>query len=423
MEEEKGKTHEPERAMRMSKKSVLISLGFMLLNIAVVVVIAALEFGKKAERPSFADLSALLSRDDNYIFLLCAIGLTVLSILFDALKNTIAVRAATKRTRFGVGYKCSAIGRYYDYVTPLSVGGQPFQVHYLTQKNLPVHQALGAILAVFVLQQISFMLLSPYFLIRGMLLTDTTVIVKVFMWIGYGFFAAIPTMVVLMTFKPSIAMSVVNFFLRILKKLHILKNPDKLSRRITKNLNRYRHTIRSFGEHKGSMILIFILSVLQYFFYFGIPYFICRALGASAEGTVNIFAQMIMIFFAITIVPTPGNSIAAEFSFYAVFLNALGSMVFFGVLLWRLLVFYAYLLQGLIVIVVRSVNNAVKAKRYKTQPETPAGNAAASETADGQAMDTDTAAAARAETDADGQTADAGTNANAGANDTAETDV
>jgi uncharacterized protein (TIRG00374 family) len=391
MKKEKCKSLEPEQALRLSKKSSLLAVGMILLNIAVVVLIALIDFGGEKRSP-LSDLPGILRQDNRYIYLIVACGLVVLNILLDSLKNTIAVRASARQTNFAVGYKVGAIGHYYDNITPFAVGGQPFQVHYLTQKKLSAHEALGAVMLTFFLQQLVFVLISPYFLFRGMLLTDTPAVVKVFMWIGYGFFTCIPSMVVLMTFKPPVAMAIVNFFLRVLKKLRILKNTDKLSARITGSLNSYRSTILSFWKHKLSLIVVFLMSVIQYAIYFSIPYVVCRALGASAADTVNLFSQMVMIHFAITIVPTPGNSIAAEFSFYAVFLSALGSFVFFGVLLWRILIFYIYLLQGLIIIIVRSINNAVKAKRLYRAHMQGAGGGAVVGNGDGNEPDNTDAA-------------------------------
>jgi len=354
---------ELENPLRMSRKKSLLSAGMILLNVAVIIVIAFMEFGG-GDGVAFPVLFETLRQGNNYLYLAGAVLLTLGMILLDSIKYMIAIRASEGRAKFGFGYKCGAIGRYYDNITPLAIGGQPFQMHYLTQKKLPAHKALGVVLLVFFMQQFSFLIISPYFLIHGTLHAGTAAYFKILMWVGYFFFAIPPAMIILMTIKPSVAMSAVNFFLKILKKLRILKNTDKLSGRITRSLECYRETIISFWKRKASVIIIFLISAAQFFMLFLIPYFVCRSLGAPQAATVSMFSQMVVIFFAITIIPTPGNSIAAEFGFYALFLNILGASVFFGILLWRFLVFYIYLLQGLAIIVTRLINNAVKAKRY-----------------------------------------------------------
>jgi uncharacterized protein (TIRG00374 family) len=355
------KNYTPEQTLKRSKKSIWMSVGFIFLNIAVVVVIALLDFNGERGAP-WSTLRAVLLYQRNYLFLIAAAGLMLLVFACDFLKMVLGLYSSTGRVRPAVAYKSVALGRYYDSITPFAIGGQPFQVHYLSQKDMHAHEALSSVMIAFFFHQITYVLITPVFLIIGTL-SDNSVLIKIFAWVGYLAFTSIPATLLLMTVKPRLAMAIVNFFLRILKKLRILKHPDKLSRKIDESLNKYRSTLTLLKKHPVSAAAVCLLSVIHYFAFFAIPYFVCRALGASAADTVNLFTQMVMITFVITIVPTPGNSVAAEFSFRAVFLTLLGSLVFFGMLFWRLMIFYVYILQGIILITIRGINNAIRAHR------------------------------------------------------------
>lgn len=351
---------------KKSKMKIFWQFLFVAVNIAVVVIIATVDFGGETATVPFSEAWLLLCQ--NWCFFAGAIALAAVSILLDVIKYIIMIRSATKRTRPGTAYKCSQLGRYYDNATPFGAGGQPFQVHYLTQKNIGGGQAMAIVVTTFILQQLAFTFLGPYFLIHYSLSGSANPLFPLFItlsWIGYVVFLFIPLMLVLITVKPSIAARISDFFIRLLTKMRIIRNPEKASLRVHNSLDRYKQTAGYLAKNTSRVIIVFVISIFQAAIYFGIPYFVCRALGASAAATVDLFSRMVMIYFAITIIPTPGGSIVAEFGFLSVFAEILTGYVFWGILLWRLLVFYLYLAQGLIIIISRAINNS----RRKTVPQ------------------------------------------------------
>lgn len=351
--------------MDKAKRKILWQFLFVAVNIAVVVIIATVDFGGETATVPFSEAWALIRK--NWYFFAGAIALTFVSILLDVVKYTIMIRSATKRTRPKTAYNCSQLGRYYDNVTPFGSGSQPFVIHYLTQKRIDGGQAMAIVITTFILQQLAFTFLGPYFLINYSLSGSGNPLFPLFValsWTGYVIFLFIPLMLVLITVKPAIAARIADFFVRLFTKMKIVKNPEKVSLRIRNSLDRYKQTAAYLAKNPLRVIVVFVISMLQAAIYFGIPYFVCRSLGASAAETVDLFSRMMMIYFAITIIPTPGGSVAAEFSFLSVFAEILKGYVFWGILLWRLLVFYLYLVQGLIIIIAR----AIKYSRRKPVP-------------------------------------------------------
>lgn len=346
-----------------SKKNIILQFIFAAVNIGVVVIIATIDFGGGTATVPLSDAARMLKQ--NWPYLLAALALPLAFIGLDVTKYTIMIHSATKRVAPLTAYNCSQLGRYYDNVTPLGAGGQPFQVHYLTTKNIESGKAMATVITTFIIQQLAFTVMGPYFIIR-FCLSDTVLPVKtlfiVMSWVGYSFYLIIPLFLILMTVKPSIAAAIANFFIRLLTKMKILRHPEKLEERVKNSLDRYRQTAGYITKNFFRVIIVFVISILQFVVFFLIPYCVCRALGATAEATVDLFMLMVAAYFAITIIPTPGNSVAAEFSFLAVFSKVLQGNVFWGILLWRLLVYYLYLIQGLIIIVSRTIRDARRLK-------------------------------------------------------------
>lgn len=341
---------------KSTKKKIIWQFVFLAVNVAVVIIIATVDFGGGTATVPFSQASKLLGQ--NWYFLVVAVALVVFTIGLDTLKYTIMIRSATKRTNPRTAYSCSQLGRYYDNVTPLGSGGQPFQIHYLTTQKIDSGKAMGIVLTTYILQQFAFALAAPYFIIRYSISPFAETLFIVLGWVGYTFFISIPLLVVLVTVKPSIAGGIADFFIKLLTKMRILKRPEKLSERMHGALDRFQQTSAYLTKNILRVAVIFIISLVQFAIYFAIPYFVCRALGAPAAGTLDLITRMVMVYFAVTFIPTPGNSVAVEFSFLAVFASVLQGYVFWGILFWRILEFYLYLAQGLIIIIVRMIKNA-----------------------------------------------------------------
>ena len=342
-----------------SKRKIFWQFLFAAVNIAVVVIIATVDFGGGAVTAPFRGVQKLIGQ--NWPFFAAALLLPLASIALDVLKYTVMIKSATKRAMPWTAYKVSQIGRYYDNITPFGAGSQPFAAHYLTRKKIESGQALAIVVTTFILQQLGFLLLGPFFLVKYSVSNMGDRLYRLFVilgWLGYAAYMLVPLLLVLMTVKPSIAASIADFFIKLLAKMKIVKKPDKLSARVRVSLDKYRRTAAYLVKNTAAALAVLAVSIIQAAIFFGIPYFACRVLGATAADTADLFSRIVIIYFAITLAPTPGNSIAAEFSFWAVFLAMLGGFAFWGMLIWRLTVFYLYLAQGLVIIVSRAINNS-----------------------------------------------------------------
>jgi len=96
------------------------------------------------------------------------------------------------------------------------------------------------------------------------------------------------------------------------------------------------------------MLVVFFLSLVYQLALMCLPYFVLHFFGAGV-GFIECFCQVVYIYAAITIVFTPGNSGAAEASFYMVFGTLSGGAVFWGMLVWRALCYYSWIVLGAIV--------------------------------------------------------------------------
>ena len=128
-------------------------------------------------------------------------------------------------------------------------------------------------------------------------------------------------------------------------------------------------------SNKKEMFRQIVLVIIEGVLTFSIPFFAFKTFGGTTYAdlsTIDTWMSMAFAFMyaqcAVSFVPTPGTSGAAEISFKAVFSTyfagiAGGNMMFWGMLLWRFLTYYVYIVVGLIVMFTDAINKWLKKKR------------------------------------------------------------
>ena len=93
--------------------------------------------------------------------------------------------------------------------------------------------------------------------------------------------------------------------------------------------------------------------MFQYFASLSIIYFVLRAFNFNIENfnSINGWLQIcqlgIMLYLAVSFIPTPGNSGAADLSFYVLFAVGLpAGFAFPAMVVWRIISFYSYIIIG-----------------------------------------------------------------------------
>ena len=91
------------------KNNKVLSLIFILLNIAIIAVVLILNGGQ--EDASFADIISYI----KWPFIFIALGLFILSLLVEATKYVLLIYQSTRRFRPFLAFKLMVLGKYYTF--------------------------------------------------------------------------------------------------------------------------------------------------------------------------------------------------------------------------------------------------------------------------------------------------------------------
>lgn len=351
---------------RKSKKKRWGSLILMLINIIIVAVIIITQVNSDNMVP----LSEILEGGIDWWFLLVCFACFGVMTIFEALRIEIFVHDSTKKHHFALSYKTAQIGRYYDCVTPMSTGGQPFQIYYLKKHGLNAAQSVAVPMGRYVFTQITAVtfftgvLISTFFGSIGGGVATT--VVSAASWIGYVLNFGVIFLVMLFSINKKIGSKLVGWFIKLGHKMKLVKNYDKTYNSVIKIVDDFQSSMKYYIKNPKTFILGFLVTGASYVLNYTIPFFIyCTFAGYEVGLWGSILVRCVMIDLASSFIPLPGGTGASELSFTTLFASFfVGGKLFWALLLWRILTYYGYIIQGLIIMI---YDYALGNKKYAWQ--------------------------------------------------------
>lgn len=338
---------------RGGKKRKLSSLIFILANILALALTVVMELAKNGSIPDLGGILPLWGENIQYIIyaLLCMIAYFA----FDALKLTFMIRHATKRWRFALSFKTSVLGKYYDNITPLAAGGQPFQVYYLSKDGVPAGVAGAVPVANFFYSQLAFVVIGiTLFIVNpsGVLLPGAIVLAC----IGAVISISVPLIVILFSVFPKTTWKLLKKIMNLLHRMRIIKDLPEARKKVRSVIFDYARGLGLLNKSRLIVLSNFFLSCFMQIAYCSVAFFVLRAFGDTTSTWLSVLTMCFAVYATISYIPTPGASGAAEVSFGIIFatLATMTNAVFWGTLLWRGISYYLTLLFGIGVILYNS---------------------------------------------------------------------
>ena len=355
-----------------TSKNRTLKITFTVLFIAIIVAIIAYTAVSdfSGEDVSLAQVVAMIG--DNWYYLLVLLGLFAATILAEAFKLFVMIRKTTGRYMFGTAFKCAALGRFYDYVTPFGSGGQPFQIYFLSKQGVGGGPAGAIPIGTLFLTQFTFVICAIVSFIVGVSTEIVPIYIQIVAYFGAVCYIAVPLFLVTFSFFPKAGYKVIAWGVKVLTKLRICKNPDKWIAKGNSAIDNNKKNMAIIFRSKRVLILGTLLSFALNITLCSMPYFALMLFSDALNLTpslglwFDVTRIAFFIYCAITLVPTPGNSGAADGTFYGLFRSILATVVgasFTCMMVWRIFSFYSYLLLGIIVLICTKARERISKRR------------------------------------------------------------
>lgn len=341
------------------------SVLFIVFIVGVIAVTAYNDFfgdNSGREQATFEEIMQILGK--NWYCLFVAIFFLFVSFFWKGLKNMAMCKTLTGKPYVKLSMETAILGTYYNNVTPLAVGGQPFEIYHLSKHGVRGGAAASIPIASFFLNQLTFVILAIIALTmfnanvcdaQSMIPDSYAPTLCLLTIIGCICFIAMPSMIVLFSVMPKIGSKLVYWVVLLGAKLKVLKDPNKTLHSTVKTIVHNSHCLKKLGSNPLAFWLIILFSFLENFCLSLIPFFVLKTFGFSIEGLTFLQEYLViaiiayMLLASVSFVPTPGNSGVVDGGFYLLFSGSLVSgLAFPAMMVWRLCSFYGTLIVGFI---------------------------------------------------------------------------
>lgn len=295
-------------------------------------------------------------------WLVLAFACFIFTMLVESLRYYILILRGTKKSRPIVSYNTAAIGKYYDFITPLSTGGQAMQITYLTRKKIDNSFAASVPVTKYIYNQFCYLLVIIFlFMLSGQPEFGNfgARFIGVAAYIGLGWQVLLLAIVFFFSISKKVAPACTIGVLKFLRKIRLIKDYKEVYVKVLKFVHDYQTSFKKFFTDFFSFFIMFLSSLLLIIIRSIIPFFIyCTFFGFDSTQIIPICARTLMCELAMGIWILPGNVIFADVAFMALFKSVfISGTLFWALLFWRLISYYLYIIQGFIAVPIINHNN------------------------------------------------------------------
>lgn len=277
-----------------------------------------------------------------------AFGAMVVYWILDAAILHVITRGLLEKQPLKDTVRVTMIGQFFNAITPLSGAGQPVQAYVMVKDGIkPGHAASIIIIKTFLHQFIIVLYSLTAFALRGPLFADKIIHFYYLYALGLLINIAFLLFYALFIYNKETAKKVLLFTFKLLKKFKFLKKVDSWQAKVENELESFGEGAAMIKSDKVVMAKLIIFQILQFTFYFAIPYFIHMAVENFRISPLDMITAQSMIILISLLVPSPGATGGVEglsYLFYGMFFRQ--GYIIPVILIFRLLTYYSSIIIG-----------------------------------------------------------------------------
>ena len=318
-------------------------------GVAIVLVISGVVLYVDLRSTPIAQLERA-ARNINLIGLVAVFGLMLLSYVFEA--SILAVltkrKYEPKRSKWSF-FRIPLIQALFNAITPMSTGGQPSQLAAMVQMGIEGGRATSLLLMKFIIYQIIVFLAYVTTIITGFHMVATKFAgLAIFIAIGFLIHVSSIAFLLAVLFAYNWTKKTANWIMNLLAKFINQKRVDIWRKNTFDKIETFYEESQKLKREKKKLIVCVILTVLQLLCFYSIPYMTLVTLNVPADWA-SVTQMNVMIIMFMAIIPIPGASGGAEYSFqtlFSTFISSNGTLIV-GMFLWRFVTYFFGMILGI----------------------------------------------------------------------------
>ncbi len=255
---------------------------------------------------SFAGFLMFL-RTLNPVWLIVA-GLCMLGfIIFEALAITTLVRSFGYKAPFHRSFIYSSSDIYFSAITPSATGGQPASAYFMMKDGIPGAVTTVVLIVNLIMYTFAILIIGIFsFILEPSIFLGFNVLGKVLIIVGCVCITSLGLFFMLILFKSSILKRAGFWGVNLLNKLHIVKKPYKLKKKLCCAIKSYDGYVSQLKGKQKSILLALVFNVLQRGSVICVTLFTYFAAGGDKTLWASVLVSQCMVILGTNVLPIPG---------------------------------------------------------------------------------------------------------------------
>ncbi|WP_078578890.1 lysylphosphatidylglycerol synthase transmembrane domain-containing protein [Salipaludibacillus agaradhaerens] len=270
-------------------------------------------------------------------------------------------RKVTIHSTIGEAFRITLVGQFFNTITPLATGGQPAQLYILTKNGMDAGAASSVLLIKLIVYQGMLVVNSLIVLLFGYhyLLNGSLPKMSVLILMGFTLNTLFIVALIVVGKNKKIASLIVHFLLKPVSFFTKTETYSSLKNNVEQKMNLFHAESKRISVDLKLLLQCSVLTTLQLWLFFSIPYFVLQGVGAGPLDLLQIIAFHTFIIMFSSLIPIPGGSGGAELSFSLLFGLILDpTTLVLSLFLWRFITYYSCILFGSISLMVKKKEKA-----------------------------------------------------------------
>lgn len=358
----------PKKKMRNWWIKTAFLLAFVVVSIVMLFTLGDFITGEETKQLSFGELLQTV----NYPYFVLFLAVVLFYYFAASTKYSFLLKGYTGKFHLKTSIKTMFLGKYYDGITPLGSGGQPFQIYYLHKKDIPHGVATAVPIVGYFANTIVLLTLAAVLMGLSSLCNlpsgAVTTTIRIIAWVSLGLNALLIVAIALFSVFPKPCKAIIVNIVKLLAKMRLVKRKDTVTKKYVREMSEYSAAMKMIFKRFFKFAPLFLFCLLEDLAYTTLPFFIVIAFADVAptfELVLQISCLVMISRYSAILIPTPGNSLAVETTASFVFITVTGIEPVLGwvILVWRFVTFYLYLLTGIGINIFEIIRSAVRSKR------------------------------------------------------------
>ncbi|MBL1072730.1 lysylphosphatidylglycerol synthase transmembrane domain-containing protein [Lactobacillus kitasatonis] len=286
----------------------------------------------------------------NIWALIMVFGLMLLSYVCEAgILATLAHRKDEPKRSAWSFLRIPIIQALFNAITPMSTGGQPSQLAAMIQMGMEGGSSTSILLMKFIIYQIVVFFAYVFTIIFGFH-TVMTKFAGLAVFIAIGFLIHISSIIFLLAimFTYRFTKRATNWGMDLLGKFMKKERVENWRKATLEKIDTFYAESQKLKKEKNKLVIASVLTILQLLFFYSIPFMVLTALNVPCSWS-SVTQMNIMIIMFMAIIPIPGASGGAEYSFqtlFSTFISSHGALIL-AMFVWRFATYFFGMILGI----------------------------------------------------------------------------